>query len=80
MGRKPFINRDIELAKTRPRINLVKAMKKAKIENLSQLAEVLKIAYPNVFKIVKPEWNPKFDTLCDMASRMGLKVSDLIDD
>lgn len=68
-----------QLKKTKPRFNWEKVYKKVGIKTHYELAQRLEIKYPNVFAMLKPEWNPKWDTLLDICNKLGIKLTDLVE-
>lgn len=71
---------EVSLKKTKPRLNWNKVMKKTGTESLYELAEKLGVAYPNVFKMLEPTYNPKFETLVDISKKLKIKIRDLIEE
>lgn len=61
------------------KVRLGKALKDLKMSK-RLFAKKLGIEYPNVFRLFKPEYDPKLSTITEWAKVLRVRVSELIED
>lgn len=62
-----------------PSLILAKVLKRKKLSK-RQFAKRLGVEYNYVFRLFRPGYNPRFDTLCKYAKVIPCRVRDLIEE
>lgn len=65
--------------KRNPKLKIKTVLKEYGVSQY-QLAQLLELQTQHVTKMVKPDYNPTFNTLVRIAEAVGCKVADLIDE